>query len=481
MRRAQEAFRVRKKAMQEAERGRLSHQEGVIEHMASAFMEFADVVLHSKCLQQDKSVMESLHKTVKSFVIANCSNDSVEPETATSSDSDAIMRIATTAPENVEAADVDVTINSTPTLPQRSKPSDNPQSTFDSSSKLPPTSTLPNPRSSQSMIDDRISKNVFGNGWLNQAPMPFVQLNDHRRLDETNTSPFSHKLLQHTLNIAYQALSGSPDIPIEHTMGMFEFALSLHDKEELLFNLRWFLGPGSQEMIRLASVSFVNFSKDHVSTGPVLLPAVDVYAWKTMTVSHGTSQEAPVRPFVNAQEVERYLHEKGARFLDSDTIEILLPHDISTSGMSFENVSHADANIPSFPSSLRATAPRDLVMDKGPTRGSQYSGHDAHSTWFHPESSRSGVPSGLWDFFSMNALFGEPAKPFGPIVPSPLAKPANEQADYEGTLANATYRLRASVLFRNLASISLCLTNGPGYNQKYIDQAIGSAIIDRVV
>ncbi|KAL4863886.1 hypothetical protein BDV12DRAFT_176965 [Aspergillus spectabilis] len=421
MRRAQEAFRNRQKVAQDAEKQLLTKQEAAITQMSSAFVDFVDFLLHSKDIQKDSGLMQKLHETIGHFVSAN------EPENTSEG-----------CEGETPIASKETTTNDIPLI----------------SSLLTPGKLSP--------------ENIFGNGWPEYLPTSFTQLD--RWDPQSEMSPFSRNLVYYTLSIAYQCLSSSPGFPLELAERIFRFSLLLHSKEELLFNLRWFLGPGNQELIRLA---FVSFESTHSTTTtglptpegspilPSLQPAVDVYATDMTPVKEVIG--VATGPFLNAREVEQYLHNKGARFLDSETIEIALPERLS--GRVVEGLFPLQTSF-LRPSSDATAAPYDVLMDDDTTtdRLRALAGDNNAS-----------LDTDLWDLFNFNELSGDPVMSYPDLLPSSSAQYG--QSEQQVFLGNPTRRLRTSVLFQNLACIGLCLSRGPGYLREYIDHAIFSSIV----
>jgi hypothetical protein len=109
-----------------------------------------------------------------------------------------------------------------------------------------------------------------------------------------------------------------------------------HSRDELLFNLRWFFGPGRSSLSVLGQASF-GFPESYVSSqnsdsftfgigSPnVLNPFVDISAI-------ADAHKKPTRnTFLNAFEIESYLKQIGAFYFDQTVVkmEIQPPKDLS--------------------------------------------------------------------------------------------------------------------------------------------------------
>ena len=135
--------------------------------------------------------------------------------------------------------------------------------------------------------------------------------------------PFAFRLVHTTLQMAHNALAGSPLMPPDTARRIFLYSLRHHSRAELLFNIRWFLGPGYLEMYRLGNVSYATSSFASVfqdarhNIGDLNL-AVDVDAVQDLVIR--THSLTLVDPFLNANDVELYLRGKGIKHPDSGDI-----------------------------------------------------------------------------------------------------------------------------------------------------------------
>ncbi|KAL2858301.1 hypothetical protein BJX68DRAFT_228346 [Aspergillus pseudodeflectus] len=297
MRRAQEAFRTRQKAAHDAERDLLTKQEAAIGSMTSAFVDFVDFLVRSRSYQMDRNLMRKLHETIRRFMVANDHEQCADGRASTTMHSE-----TTTDQQPLEASG---------------------HEDYTSGTDMLSYSTLPG--------EPNILDYTLGNGWPEHYPVSYTMLDERLKPRVHDASPFVRRLIYHTINFGFQLLNGGTEYPLELAKRVFQFSLLFHSRQELLFNLRWFLGPGSQELVRLAFVPFEGSptpaTEDSVNTTS-LVPAVDAYAVNATRING--FDNAAAAPFVNAQEVELYLHEKGAHFLDGDTIEVPLPESPPT-------------------------------------------------------------------------------------------------------------------------------------------------------
>lgn len=292
MRRAQEAFRNRQKAAHDAERDLLTKQEAAIGLMTSAFVDFVDFLVCSRPYRMDRNLTRKLHETIRRFMDANDHEQCADGRAST-----IIHSETTTDRQTLQVSG---------------------HEDYMSGTNMLSFSTLPG--------EPNTLDYTLGNGWPDHHPVSYTMLDERLKPRVHDASPFVRKLIHRTVNFGFQLLNGGAEFPLELAERVFQFSLLFHSRQELLFNLRWFLGPGSQELVRLAFVPFDGSptlaTEDSVNTTS-LVPAVDAYAVNATRINGFDNVTAA--PFVNAQEVELYLHEKGARFLDGDTIEVPLP------------------------------------------------------------------------------------------------------------------------------------------------------------
>jgi hypothetical protein len=129
--------------------------------------------------------------------------------------------------------------------------------------------------------------NTFGNGWFGRRPLlpasnPATSLPSQ---DGTRNGSTSFELVI-TLTVAYESLLGDTKSSTVFRLKIFRYALPFHSCEELLFNLRWFLGPGAPDIQSLAR-EMVGFDEfwTHTNSFPrafgpshILSPYVDSFS-----------------------------------------------------------------------------------------------------------------------------------------------------------------------------------------------------------
>ncbi|PON27768.1 hypothetical protein TGAM01_v203536 [Trichoderma gamsii] len=252
------------------------------------------------------------------------------------------------------------------------------------------------------------SENVFGNGWM-QIPRVVESLNLHGSVNQSRQVSMSLMVVSSSLYYAYHSLLESFD----SSNTIFRYALNIHTREELLFNLRWFLGPGNGEMYRLASATFNTLPLNWPSEVPSLQPMINSEIISDVD-GLGPNHPANEGAFLNADQVTSYLNLESLRYVRDDVLELIIDDSIYSgfgsglSGEYFKNPScflNADLF---FPSATGGRSSRDNI--------------------------------------SM-------------------------------AMRKSSIFISKSALFKNVSNISLCLSYGPGFRKDYLEGALSASII----
>ncbi|KAF3057015.1 hypothetical protein CFAM422_012448, partial [Trichoderma lentiforme] len=252
------------------------------------------------------------------------------------------------------------------------------------------------------------SANVFGNGWM-QVPRVIESLNSHGSINQSRQVSMSLMVVSSALHYAYGSLLES----VDSSNPIFRYALNIHPREELLFNLRWFLGPGNGEMYRLASVTINTLPLNWPSQVPSLQPMVDseiISDVNGLAPSHPANEGA----FLNADQVTSYLNLDSLRYVRDDVLELIID----------------DSNYVGF----------------GPGLSGEYS---------------KTPPC----FLNADLFF-----------PS-AAGERSSRDDISMAMRKSSIFISKSALFKNVSSISLCLSYGIGFRKDYLEGALLASII----
>ncbi|KAH7417270.1 hypothetical protein BKA64DRAFT_295511 [Cadophora sp. MPI-SDFR-AT-0126] len=452
IRRAQEAFRLRKLAATKSLETKVKSLEACVQDMSTILVDLSDSLIRSDILHQDPAVGQSLVAATSKFI--TLAKDAMD-ESDNSADP---------GPPSV-AKFSDRETNTTqlqPTSGEALMPFQNQRM-----SPVAPTSRI-------SMLEDfnpvpasLLENEVFGNGWFGLQPEMLSQLSpkngDLDRLD----SSFGVKLLQTTLSIAYDYLmdeSGSHHDTIMHIYG---FALMYHTKQELLFNLRWFLGPGIRALRALGravfgfhsslSLQYLNAISSDVKP-KILNPLVDALALVEAQKKYPTIQ------YLNAFDVENYIISKGAFYIGQDIVRLKISDDDRLG-------SEWPGNTPNLYNTNRTTL-LDEMPGYLPTTAEDFPSALEFSSisTFPPESSVSTNSSNDWNGRSN----------FDSDTQDQIGRKDTSLKDIHQTIPirGNVRTLSVPVLLQNLAKRSQCLGTGPGYPTSTVDLAIELATVD---
>lgn len=292
---------------------------------------------------------------------------------------------------------------------------------------------------------------------------------------------FGSKLIQSTLNIAYKYLLGESNASAALATHMFRFALLHRSREEILYKMRWFLGPGLQYLPSLGNA--------------FILPEDVEDLWETFcgadyptdrTEIEDGGIEAIASFFLSAFGVENYLETRGAVYMDDDTIIIKVPNADSER---VNNDSPA-ASPPSF-TGRKGSVPERNVTPASPTpqdstkhfsSGKEYnlSFQDRYMTQSqapsleHPQSSSSASsPSGFIGGFSFDWLLPTAG------LQSMMIQPDSSWVSQVSSYNNGAVTVSVPHLVQIITHNSLCLGNGPGYPRSAIDYVFNALTTQR--
>ncbi|RDW68085.1 hypothetical protein BP6252_09481 [Coleophoma cylindrospora] len=455
MRKAQQAHRTRQQEFKLAQEQKIVTLEGIIEQMSSIFGNFADSLLESGMLRRDPNSLNELYTTMNLFVAVARRAEKVSGEALD----------IVTGPMFSDHTDTSIVAPNQHTSPYGSKTQQTLddhipaewQDTYQSSQNF----ADPERPQFSSMTTSRLLplSTVFGNGWPSQIPTHAISLrksSSSAQLEQPNEHSIALKLVQGTLNIAYDSLLHDFHNPTAIARRMFRYALLTHSREELLFSLRWFLGPGYREIHRLRHASFGDSSDQDdqpgLASNHLLRPEVDFFV-----------EQINARPFLSASEIEEYLLKKGASFLDPHRMEISWEM-INSPTHSFLSTIHTRSNDQMGPETRG-----HLLNNSTPSTKRQATADE------HMGNTSSMPPQALRDVFSSNAIVKDSS-----INHELLAKTSSQhdislQTTYPHPQLQR-YIVQVSTLVTSLVKVSACLGKGPGYERAMIDNAIITSV-----
>jgi hypothetical protein len=435
--------------------------EESLEDISNAFINFTESMLKAEAIRQSPEILQNLLTTTSS-----------------------ITRLAKTATQEP---------NETPKR-ERVEDSIRPfQEEMVSATGERSTSGVP--ESSESNIlasnlaapSDLLSESdIFGNGWFSLKP--FISHLSIRGAGPSDPDgDFAFKLIEITLTMAYNSLVDYRNDPTSFVMRMCRYALLYHSMEEILFNLRWFLGPG---FLAMQSLSRANFGFDHTlsaqsfnaiassNEAKVLSPFVDAQALVE------SPNKIPRLAFMNALDVEEYLKSKGAVHLGQDVVQLQVQGSSEAEGT--ENYMldlgevrpqiNTPANDQYLNQILGPTEQEMFGISELTPIDSYFTSNSLPTVLQTPPflsnsvNPTSNTPAHNLDLFDFNSLLEGPEMMSSEDGRYISARPKTL------SVQSQTVSLCRSSLLKNLARSSICLGTGPAFPRASVDMAIESAI-----
>ncbi|UKZ58717.1 uncharacterized protein TrAtP1_000043 [Trichoderma atroviride] len=289
--------------------------------MGDTFLELVNHVIQANQKQKDPELTGRLHESIHTFLIlASASSDQRWDSPSTGNQGDSRQQ----APHEVEApgtegtaAPAAIMTDASSFWPVSDLPSWNSQNSgslwtlldqFDSTPSLLPQLTGP-------------PTNVLGNGWTRDLPFSYTATIGEA-VGHPVAQSMSTLIIRATLYYVYYILLEANDgMYSDAARDIFRYALRLHSRDEILFNIRWFMGPGQREAYRLGVTRFQLLSAQDREHFPTLSPAVDSDALGDIQAPklHSSSLR---QTLLNASGVESYLLQHGVRRITGDILEI---------------------------------------------------------------------------------------------------------------------------------------------------------------
>jgi hypothetical protein len=308
---------------------------------------------------------------------------------------------------------------------------------------------------------------VLGDAW-GLVPNPLTDVNRDlisielargERMDS-----FGSKLIRSTLNIAYKYLLGESNASAALATHMFRFALLHRSREEILYKMRWFLGPGLQYLPSLGHA--------------FILPEDVEDLWETFCGADYPTDRAEIEDrgieaiasfFLSAFGVENYLETRGAIYVDDDTIIIKVPN-ADSEGV---NNDTPPASLPSFTGRKRSV-PEGNVTPASPTPQEDMA-QSQSSPLKHPQnSSGTSSPLGFIGGFSFDWLL--PTAGLQSMMIQPDSSWVSQASRYNDGVVIVSVPHLVQIITHN----SLCLGNGPGYPRSAIDYVLNALTSQRL-
>ncbi|KAK4061600.1 uncharacterized protein Triagg1_10229 [Trichoderma aggressivum f. europaeum] len=362
-RQAQSIFRARKRATEVASELRISQLEDIVDRMGDTFLTLVNHVIQSNQKQNDLVLAGRLQESIHTFLTLAASSSDPRwdsPDTGNQGDIRQPTPQLAWNPGNERAVGPPAIVEDTSSSQQVSAlpiwNSQNPNNLWGLLDQFDSTpSSFPELTGSPT--------NVLGNGWTKDLPFSYTatlgQVVGHPVAQSMSTL-----IIQATLYYVYYILLEANDpLCSDAAKDIFRYALKLHSRDELLFNIRWFLGPGQREAYRLGITGFQILNAQDSEGFPTLSPAVDSDAWSDIQTQKQHSPSLQ-QSLLNASGVEAYLLHHGLRRITQDVLEIDLEQQDKSREAQMEtnptrkpNLINANVFFPAVPQGGRRLAP----------------------------------------------------------------------------------------------------------------------------
>jgi hypothetical protein len=332
---------------------------------------------------------------------------------------------------------------------------------------------------------------IMSDSWLGQIPISSTdpQLFTPKPNRRASSDLFGFKLLLSTVNIAYRYLLGESNSTAAVATQMFRFALLHHSREEILFKIRWFLGPGYPYLSNLG----------HAFLMPEDIPEVaEIFSILSLSVDKTAIDEAGLEAaaalFLNAFGVEDYLRTKGAIYMDDEIV--LMKVDNTGSAVDTSGIDKPPQSL-LFPQSLS----EDEIAPRSSHRKGYAKSQDTTSG-IHDQSLEDSEMAPPQVSPSKTALGGTPITQtakhagqasdymtgfsFASLLPTSRFQSMKMPSD-SGWISQISSYDAGSVtistphLLQIITNDSFCLRAGPGYLRSSVDYIIDALTFDRLV
>ncbi|KAK0757257.1 hypothetical protein N5P37_009973, partial [Trichoderma harzianum] len=161
-----------------------------------------------------------------------------------------------------------------------------------------------------------------------------------------NLNSFASKLVEATLSRAYFVLFHSGSAPSEDVHRTFGSTLRTRTREQILLDLRWFLGPGKKALPHASGYLWKHTSQNDAPLRWASYSPLDDVCFEVdydADIDHQPSVRQP--KLLTVLGVLQELAHLGARVIDNDTLEIILDEQRSLDPMKARNTCTVESGI----------------------------------------------------------------------------------------------------------------------------------------
>lgn len=336
-RQAQVVYRERKRAAESAQKDRIHHLENVVEQMSSVFMDFADEMMGDEELKRNRTLVDSLRKTIGAMVrlggqvvdprdsdpSTSTPEQPVEAKMIEEAEQTTLVQPHSQQEESPFMAGVSTEANVFPQATMLSFPNTSAFPPFEPLSDINFPSTPSFDLSQKRSPSPKMPQSFFGNGWLPYHG-DFVDMTPPFEGVYVPPDSFSLRLVERTMETSYDVLFRDDSLVDEHTMSIFKYTLQSKTRQGILAYVRWMLGPGHHRVYKAADIPASRVA-ELLGRGQSHLVEWDGEGILRVEDGPDVPVQGPAAPAVlSAVEVQRKLEELGACQLDGDLLELTL-------------------------------------------------------------------------------------------------------------------------------------------------------------
>ncbi|KAK1856371.1 hypothetical protein CCHR01_00942 [Colletotrichum chrysophilum] len=329
---AQNTFRLRQKATEKERQKEVEQLERMIDYVVSTFSSFAENVVESSWARRDTELIDKLRQSMQNIRTILSYGDGVPPPDVPQRDASGDL---TSAPqkEMPSGESNDETMQHNPigleadaSTEWRGRKYTEAPKVAEGGPHVNHTHFIANHHLNHPHEQDThsdIEANIFGNGWMMLLP-PMANISSHefsqrKALD----SPFSLQVALTALRAGYDTLLETKDTTQAAIQQTFGHVLQFRTREEILFNLRWYLGPGIGEIDQVALVSFNNRSASQFEKH-ILRNYIPDKQNEGESGGTGNPNGDEEQPVCNANDVAKWIRQRTVMEVDDDTLELNL-------------------------------------------------------------------------------------------------------------------------------------------------------------
>lgn len=292
-------------------------------------MSFVDEILQTEAVKQDARLVGSLRGSTQRILALV--NEVVGPEEDSMEDAVVVKGGTRNEDENSDPGAPQITTVSTaPPLDSSLALSLNPLKPSGAifGAVTPPEALLDPVVDPSDHVFQDLPPQIYGDGWTFTPPTPpppppsFFSSTppEDSTFYQLVPDSFAYRLAKASLTTAYLILSGSkhPPIPLSEENRIFASTLRYRTREELLMRMRWILGPGINELSRLADMPYGRWGENLISGMDLRTGSGDTQPATVEDIDHVPETSK----FLSVAGVEKQLIALGARVLDTETLEL---------------------------------------------------------------------------------------------------------------------------------------------------------------